>query len=96
MITYTRDEIVSSSKTSKNFGEILEKLKSGKVEKIVVSKNNKLEAVILPIEEFEKIKQASEIIEHIEIFWLINERKNKKATIALDDLISEYDAELKE
>ena len=89
MITITKEEIVSSSKAGKNFGQILERLKSGQTEKIIISKNNKLEAVIIPIEEYEKVKEAFELIEHLEIFQLIGKRKGKKTVAALDDLISE-------
>ena len=35
MVMYLREEIISSSKASKKFGEMLEKLKSGKADKIV-------------------------------------------------------------
>lgn len=89
MITITKEEIVSSSKAGKNFGQIMERLKSGQNEKIIISRNNELEAVIIPIEEYEKIKMAFEIIEHLEIFQLVSKRKGKKTVAALDDLISE-------
>ena len=89
MISYTREEIISSSKAGKKLGELLESLKSGKSEKIVISRNNNLEAVLLPIEEFESIKEAYELVEHLEIYKLINERKNKKPTTDIDRLISE-------
>jgi len=89
MITITKEEIVSSSKAGKNFGQILERLKSGRAEKIIISKNNKLEAVIIPIEEYEQVKEAFELIEHLEIFQQISKRKGKKTVVALDDLILE-------
>lgn len=89
MITITKEEIVSSSKAGKNFGQIMERLKSGQNEKIIISRNNELEAVIIPIEEYEKIKMAFEIIEHLEIFQLVSKRKDKKAVATLDNLISE-------
>ena len=89
MITITKEEIVSSSKAGKNFGQIMERLKSGQTEKIIISRNNKLEAVIIPIEEYEQVKEAFELVEHLEIFQLVSKRKDKKAVAALDDLISE-------
>ena len=89
MVMYLREEIISSSKASKKFGEILEKLKSGKADKIVISKNNVLEAVIIPVEEFEAIKEAYELVEHLEIYKMINDRKDKKAATSLDELITE-------
>lgn len=88
MITITKDEIVSSSKAGKNFGQIMERLKSGQAEKIIISRNNELEAVIIPIEEYEQIKEAFELVEHLEIFQLVSKRKGKKAVATLDDLIS--------
>ena len=96
MVTYTREEIISSSKASKKFGELLSRLKSGQAEKIVISKNNELEAVIISIEEFEAIKDAFELIEHLEIYKIINERKDKKAAISLNKLISENGFDPKE
>ena len=89
MITITKEEIVSSSKAGKNFGQILERLKSGQTEKIIISKNNKLEAVIIPIEEYEQVKEAFELVEHLEIFQLVSKRKGKKTVATLDNLISE-------
>jgi len=50
MITYSREEIISSSKTAKILGLVLSNLKTGKLSRAVISRNNKLEAVILPIE----------------------------------------------
>ena len=37
MITITKEEIVSSSKAGKNFGQIMERLKSGQAEKILIN-----------------------------------------------------------
>jgi len=92
MITYSREEIISSSKTAKNLGSVLSNLRTGKLSRAVISKNNKLEAVILPIEEYEIIKEAYELMEHIEIYKLLEERKgsDKQGTsITLDELLKE-------
>ena len=96
MVMYLKEEITASSKAGKNFGQILDKLKSGKAEKIVISKNNELEAVIIPIEEFEILKEAYELVEHIEIYKTISERKNQKPEIDLDDLIKKNNYNRKE
>ena len=89
MITLTKDEIISSSKASKNFGQILDQLKSGKIDKFIVSKNNQLEAVIITFEEYEQIKEVFDLIEHLEISGIIKKRKDKKAGTTLDELILE-------
>ena len=89
MITLTKDEIISSSKASKNFGQLLNRLKSGEAEKIVISKNNELEAVIITFKEFEEMQEAFELLEHLEISRIIETREDEKTIIGLDELISE-------
>ena len=89
MITLTKDEIISSSKASKNFGKILDRLKSGENDKIIISKNNELEAVIITFQEYEEMKQVSELLEHLEISRIIETRKDSKTIIGLDKLISD-------
>ena len=57
-IAYRREEIVPSSKASKQLGEVLNEAK--RKGRMVVSRNNRLEAVILPIEEYEGIVEDLE------------------------------------
>jgi len=89
MITYTKDEIISSSKIAKNFGTILSELKNGMKQRAVISKNNKLEAVIIPIEEYESIKEAFELMEHLDIYEIIQKRKNSKPEISWEEIKKE-------
>jgi len=67
---YRREEIVSSSKASKQFGELLNEAKRRR--RLVLSRNNRLEAVILPIEEYEGIVED---LEHLLTALEIQERK---------------------
>jgi len=87
MITYSRAEIIPSSKTAKNLAQILENLKKGIIERAIVSRNNELEAVILPIKRYEEIMEMAEILEHIEIAQLIKERGKEEATITFDEVL---------
>jgi prevent-host-death family protein len=67
---YVREEIVSSSKASKRLGAVLaEARRKGRM---VLSRNNRLEAVILPIEEYEGIVED---LEHLLTALEIRERK---------------------
>ena len=50
---YRREEIIPSSAASKQLGEVLNEAK--RRGRVVLSRNNRLEAVILPIEEYEEI-----------------------------------------
>ena len=69
---YRREEIVSSSKASKQLGEVLNDAK--RKGRVVLSRNNRLEAVILPIEEYEGIVED---LEHLLIALEIKERKSR-------------------
>ena len=44
-------------------------------------------AAIVPYDEWERTEQAKEILEHVYLYGLINDRKGSKATASLDDLL---------
>lgn len=67
MIAYTTNELVPSSELSKKFGAYLKKIKDKRVEKIAILKNNKIEAVILSKDEYEKMRERLKEIEAKEI-----------------------------
>jgi len=67
---YRREEIVSSSKASKQLGAVLNEVKRKR--RVVLSRNNRLEAVILPIEEYEGLVED---LEHLLTALEIQERK---------------------
>ena len=91
MVRYTKDEIQASSSVSRNFGSILDKLKKKKLEKIAVMRNNRLEAVILPIEDYEKMNELEELQEQLEIYKIVKEReKIKGKSVSFDSVIEEY------
>ena len=95
MVTYTRDEIISATDLARNVSSTLNSVVKHAQEKIAIMKNNKLEAVIIDIEEYERLKEAYELMEHMEIAKLIEERKDSE-TIDFEDLLAEegidYDA----
>ena len=88
-MTYARSEIISASKTAKHLGQILNDLKLGKRQRAVISKNNDLDAVILPIDEYEKMLKIIEMVEHIEIAQLINERAGEAADISFNEILEQ-------
>ena len=67
---YRREEIISSSKASKHLGEVLDRAK--RKGRVVLSRNNRLEAVMLPIEEYEGLVED---LEHLLTALEIQERK---------------------
>ena len=88
MLTYTRDEIISSTQLGRNIGSVLKNLKDGKISKVAVLRNNAFEAVMLPIEEYEKIAQ---IVEHLEIADIVSKRSaaSVKKAIKFEDILKE-------
>ena len=86
MIAYRRDEIISITDLARNLSSTINSLVNYSKEKLAISKNNKLEAVIIPIEEYEKMKEAYEYMEDMEIAKRIEERKESKC-ITFDELL---------
>ena len=86
MIAYTRDEIISATDLARNLSATLNSIVKQSKEKIAIAKNNKLEAVIINIEEYERLKEAYDLMEHIEIVKILEERKDSK-TISFDELL---------
>lgn len=91
MITYSRDEIFPATHAAKKFGEILKRFKDRSLSRAAVSKNNTIEAIILPIDEYEKIQEIAEWIEMKEIETIIKERKDSKRTYSLEEVLREND-----
>jgi PHD/YefM family antitoxin component YafN of YafNO toxin-antitoxin module len=89
MVAYTRDEIVPATDFVRNFASIFKSLASGVKEKIAVAKNNKLELVMLPIAEYERMKEAQDLLEHMEIYRIVKEREANDAgiRISMDEMM---------
>jgi PHD/YefM family antitoxin component YafN of YafNO toxin-antitoxin module len=77
MLAYTKDELMSSTEIVRNFSSVLDSIKSHKRDKIAVLRKNRLEAIILPIDEYEKIRELADLMEHMQIYKTI---KNREAT----------------
>ena len=65
MTSFTQDEVISATDVVRNFSSELKSLTSGEKEKLVIVKNNRFEAVIIPIEEYERMSEAVKILEKI-------------------------------
>ena len=96
MLTYTKDEIISSSSVARNFGDILNKLSKGKLEKVAVIRNNKIEAILIPVEAFENMHDKLELTEHIELYKMIKEREKNSKRVDFEAIIAETGISLDE
>jgi hypothetical protein len=75
MTTFTKEEIVPSTKVSRNLSSLLNKLKNHQLEKIAVIRNNEMEAILLPIQEYELLQSLLEKDEYKTLYSLIKERE---------------------
>jgi len=89
MIAYSRNEIFPATHISKSFNDILRRLKNKTLTRAAVSKNNTIEAIILPVEEYETIQEIAEWVEMKEIEQIIRDRKSSKKTYSLEEVLRE-------
>lgn len=88
MVAYRRDEIISASDVARSFSNILNGIINHTKDKLAISKNNKLEAVILDIEEYERLQRVYDIFEQNEIEKMLNERTKEEKEVAHSKIVS--------
>ncbi len=96
MLTYSKDEMVGVTEFGKSIGAFLNKVVENPLNKLVILRRNKPEAVIIPIEECENLKkpntQTIEAIKEVE-----NMKKNPhlyKSYNSFSEIIQEIDDEI--
>ncbi len=96
MLAYKKTELMSSTEIVRNFSSILDSITKHEKDKIAVMRKNKLEAIILPVEEYERIYELMEFFEHIQIYKAIEQRKDTPLNeyIDLDQLLAEQGIDL--
>ncbi|WP_373033799.1 type II toxin-antitoxin system prevent-host-death family antitoxin [Sulfurovum sp.] len=96
-ISYTTEELVPSTDFAKGFGGYISKIISGSVEKLAVVKNNKPEAVVISIAEYERIKQLANLAEDLSLAQMVHERVdgNEAALRDYDDYAERRKAKMK-
>lgn len=93
MVTFTRNEIVSSTQFVRQFATFLKRITESKQEKFAIIKNNEMQAVFIPIDEYERLKAIEEHAEQKEIFEVIDARKNTPESeyISFEDAMKRAD-----
>ena len=91
MASFSREEIVPSTKVSRNLSSILNKLKSHQLEKVAVIRNNEMEAILIPIQEYELMCSLLEQDEYKTMYQMVKEREPTPLTSysSLDSILSE-------
>ena len=57
-----KDEIYTATEIVRNFSSVLSKVTNGDIKKALIVKNNKFEAVLLSMTEFERLEKAVELL----------------------------------
>lgn len=95
MTTYATNELIPSSEFAKKFGSYLAQIKDGTMDKFAILKNNKVEAVLISKDEYERMSKALELLERQEIYNIVKERTSKPyKTISLEDMAKSLDIDL--
>lgn len=88
MVAYKRDEIVSASDVARGFSTILNNIVNHTRDRLAISRNNKLEAVILDIEEYEKLQRVYDMFEENEIKRMLEQRTKEDLEVSHSKIIS--------
>ena len=99
MVSYTQNELLSITDFTKQISKILTDVKERSLEKVGILKNNRLEAVVISTQEYEKLKRLEEFLEyleHKEIFEIVKQRKNesKDSYVSLEDMAKKLNINL--
>ena len=88
MIAYASDELIPSSEFAKRFGAHLSKITSGAIDKLAILKNNRIEAVVISKDDYERMNEALEYIENQAIARLVEERTSQPyKTLTQDEML---------
>ena len=100
MVKYAQNELFSITDFTKQIGSVVNSIKEHSLEKIGILKNNKLEAVVISTDEYERLKafeEQIELAEHTEIYDIVTQRKETSLSeyISEDDMAKKFGIDLK-
>ena len=64
-MTFSKDAIYTATQVVRNFSEVLSKVSTGENNRAFIVKNNKFEAVMLSMSEYERLNKAEELLKKI-------------------------------
>lgn len=59
MVTFTRSEIISATQLVRQFSSLLNGLLNNQISKIGIVRNNEMEAVVIPVDEYERLTELA-------------------------------------
>ncbi len=99
MVKYSQNELFSITDFTKQIGSVVSSIKEHSLEKIGILKNNKLEAVVISTDEYERLKKLEEEVEleeHTQIYNIVNQRKYTTLSeyVSMEDMAKKFDIDL--
>jgi PHD/YefM family antitoxin component YafN of YafNO toxin-antitoxin module len=99
MVKYAQNELFSITDFTKQIGSVVGSIKEHSIEKIGILKNNKLEAVVISTDEYERLKELEEIFElaeHAQIYKTIQQRKETPLSeyMSTQDLAKKFNIDI--
>ncbi len=99
MVKYAQNELFSITDFTKQIGSVVSRIKEHSLEKIGILKNNKLEAVVISTDEYERLKayeEEFELLEHTQIYSIVQERKDTPLSeyVSMEDMAKKFDIDL--
>jgi len=99
MVSYTQNELLSITDFTKSISKILNDIKEQTLQKVGVLKNNKLEAVVISTDEYERLKKIEnmfDLLEHKEIHETIQNRKTtpKSQFVPIEEMAKRFDNDM--
>ncbi len=92
MVAYSSNELISSSQFAKQFGNYLSQIKNRAVEKLAILKNNKVEAILISKDEYEKMVERIEYLENQELLNISKQRLSKPyKTLSHQEMLEKLD-----
>ncbi|HIP44570.1 MAG TPA: type II toxin-antitoxin system Phd/YefM family antitoxin, partial [Sulfurospirillum arcachonense] len=74
MVTYAKEEMIGITEFGKSLGKYLDKVTSNTLNKLAIIRRNKPEAVIIPIQEYENLQKAYDMLEQKDIEQILSSR----------------------
>ena len=65
MAKFSKDEVYTATQVVRNFSSILGDISQAKIKRAFIVKNNRFEAVLLNIDEYERLSEAVTLLESI-------------------------------
>ena len=88
MVTYAKEEMVGITEFGKSLGKYLDKVTSNTFNKLAIIRRNKPEAVLIPIQEYENLQRAYDMLEQKDIEMILNTRTEEEQEVSHTKTIS--------